>query len=377
MSLEKKDAILFGDGDELPSNHSNNPHMNDLIAGLGRRQVLAGGAALGALAFLGVALPASAAPAEAQVPAAEGLRGLPFKRRNRLPFEAIASGRADTIRVPAGYKATPFIPWGTPISGSYPGFLDDASNSAQDQAEQIGMHHDGMHFFPIDAQFGFGGGHISNHGLLVLNHEYIDAPLLHTNGPTVVDGKRTVADEVRKEINAHGVSVVEIRRNVRGEWNVVPSQRNRRITAATPMRIAGPARGHELLRTRHSPDGTRTRGTHNNCSNGFTPWGTYLTCEENWVGYFSTQDSELPRELTRYGIRNTSRFGWETLAGDEFERFDATRKGKQAQDDYRNEPNNFGWIVEIDPFDPQSVPVKRTALGRFAHEGLEIGRAHV
>lgn len=370
MSLEKKDAILFGDGDELPSNHSNNPHMNDLIAGLGRRQVLAGGAALGALAFLGVALPASAAPAEAQAPAAEGLRGLPFKRRNRLPFEAIASGRADTIRVPAGYKATPFIPWGTPISGSYPGFLDDASNSAQDQAEQIGMHHDGMHFFPIDAQFGFGGGHISNHGLLVLNHEYIDAPLLHTNGPTVVDGKRTVADEVRKEINAHGVSVVEIRRNVRGEWNVVPSQRNRRITAATPMRIAGPARGHELLRTRHSPDGTRTRGTHNNCSNGFTPWGTYLTCEENWVGYFSTQDSELPRELTRYGIRNTSRFGWETLAGDEFERFDATRKGKQAQDDYRNEPNNFGWIVEIDPFDPQSVPVKRTALGRFAHEGL-------
>ena len=173
--------------------------MNDLIAGLGRRQVLAGGAALGALAFLGVALPASAAPAEAQAPAAEGLRGLPFKRRNRLPFEALASGRADTIRVPAGYKATPFIPWGTPISGSYPGFLDDASNSAQDQAEQIGMHHDGMHFFPIDAQFGFGGGHISNHGLLVLNHEYIDAPLLHTNGPTVVDGKRTVADEVRRK----------------------------------------------------------------------------------------------------------------------------------------------------------------------------------
>ena len=100
--------------------------------------------------------------------------------------------------MPAGCKATPFIPWGTPISGSYPGFLDDASNSAQDQAEQIGMHHDGMHFFPIDAQFGFGGGHISNHGLLVLNHEYIDAPL-HTNGPTVVDGKRTVADEVRKK----------------------------------------------------------------------------------------------------------------------------------------------------------------------------------
>ncbi|WMR33029.1 PhoX family protein, partial [Metapseudomonas otitidis] len=270
--------------------------------------------------------------------------------------------------VPPGYKATAFIPWGTPITGRYPAFADDASNSAQDQAEQTGMHHDGMHFFPIDARHGFGIR--SDHGLLVLNHEYIDAPLLHPNGPTVVNGKRTSAEEVRKEINAHGVSVVEIRRDVRGEWHVVPSPRNRRITAATPMRISGPARGHALMQTRYSPDGTQSRGTQNNCSNGFTPWGTYLTCEENWAGYFATRDADLPRELKRYGLRNTSRFGWETLAGDEFERFDATRKAADAKGDYRNEPNQFGWIVEIDPFDPTSTPVKRTALGRFAHEGL-------
>ncbi|AYF86953.1 MULTISPECIES: PhoX family phosphatase [unclassified Pseudomonas] len=362
MNDYNDNAVLFGNGDEPPSNTTNNPHINDLIGSLNRRQVLIGGATMSALAFLGAAVPGDATAAEPQT------SDFPFKPRSRLPFEAIPTGRADTISVPPGYKATAFIPWGTPITGRYPAFAEDASNSAQDQAEQVGMHHDGMHFFPIDARRG--PGMRSDHGLLVLNHEYIDAPLLHPNGPTVVDGKRTIADEVRKEINAHGVSVVEIRRNVRGEWEVVPSRRNRRITAATPMQISGPARGHNLLKTRYSPQGTATRGTQNNCSNGFTPWGTYLTCEENWAGYFATRDTDLPRELKRYGLRSSSRFGWETLAGDEFERFDATRKTADAKDDYRNEPNHFGWIVEIDPFDPDSTPVKHTALGRFAHEGL-------
>ncbi|MCU9949651.1 PhoX family protein [Pseudomonas sp. PDM13] len=364
MNNEKENAVLFGNGDEVPSNLSNNPHISELIEGVKRREVLAGGAALGALAFLGVSLPGQAEAGQSE---ARGL-GFPFKPRRRLSFEGIPAGRADTITVPPGYKATPFIPWGTPITGRYPAFADDASNSARDQAEQTGMHHDGMHFFPIDTRLGLGLR--SDHGLLVLNHEYIDAPLLHPNGPTVVNGKRTSAEEVRKEINAHGVSVVEIRRDVRGEWTVVPSRRNRRITAATPMQISGPARGNKLLQTRHSPNGTAARGTQNNCSNGFTPWGTYLTCEENWAGYFSTRDTDLPRELKRYGLRNGSRFGWETLPGDEFERFDATRKAADAKGDYRNEPNQFGWIVEIDPFEPDSVPVKRTALGRFAHEGL-------
>lgn len=124
------------------------------------------------------------------------------------------------------------------------------------------------------------------------------------------------------------------------------------------------------MRTRYSPSGTSTRGTLNNCSNGHTPWGTYLTCEENWAGYFASADSELPRELSRYGVRGSGRYGWETVAGDEFERFNATRTAADASGDYRNEPNTFGWIVEIDPFDPTSTPVKHTALGRFAHEGL-------
>lgn len=362
MITENND-ILFGNGDELPSNHSTNPHIQDVIS-LGRRKVLAGGAAMGALAFLGASLPGLAQAAE---PMSRGIKDVPFKRRTRLPFVPVAVTRADTITVPSGYTATTFIPWGTPITGRYPAWLEDASNTAEDQAQQVGMHHDGMHFFPMNAKL---GGRQSDHGLLVLNHEYIDAPLLHRNGPTVVDGKRVNVDEVRKEINAHGVSVVEIRRGPRGEWSVLPTARNRRITGATPMRIEGPARGHALMRTRYSPSGTSARGTLNNCANGFTPWGTYLTCEENWAGYFGTADAELPRELSRYGVRGAGRYGWETVAGDEFERFNATRIAATAQGDYRNEPNTFGWVVEIDPFDPHSTPIKHTALGRFAHEGL-------
>lgn len=357
---DNSDNIMFGNGDELPSNRSANPHIQDVI-NAGRRKVLANGAAVGALAFLG-GLPAIT---NAAAPATD--RGLPFQRRTRLPFGAVSITRADTVTVPSGFSATAFIPWGTPICGSYPAYLEDASNSAEDQAQQTGMHHDGMHFFPMDAKF---KGRKSDHGLLALNHEYIDAPLLHRNGPTVVNGKRVDADEVRKEINAHGVSIVEIRRNARGEWAVLPSARNRRVTGATPMRIEGPARGHDLMKTRYSPSGTSTRGTLNNCANGYTPWGTYLTCEENWAGYFANRDIELPRHLQRYGLRSTSRYGWETIQGDEFQRFDATATAQDPRADYRNEPNTFGWIVEIDPFDPDSTPVKRTALGRFAHEGL-------
>lgn len=353
--------IMFGNGDELPSNRSGNPHIQDVVD-LGRRKIMAGGAAFGALAFLG-GLPSIAAAAE---PAQTG-NEMPFQRRTRLPFGAVSITRADTITVPAGFTAKAFIPWGTPICGSYPTFLEDASNNAEDQAQQTGMHHDGMHFFPMDAR---SRARKSDHGLLALNHEYIDAPLLHRNGPTVVGGKRVDADEVRKEINAHGVSIVEIRRGAQGDWAVLPSARNRRITGATPMRIEGPARGHDLMKTRYSPSGTSTRGTLNNCANGYTPWGTYLTCEENWAGYFASRDAELPRHLDRYGLRSSSRYGWETISGDEFQRFDATTTAEDPRADYRNEPNTFGWIVEIDPFDPDSTPVKHTALGRFAHEGL-------
>ena len=135
------------------------------------------------------------------------------------------------------------------------------------------------------------------------------------------------------------------------------------------------------MRTKYSPDGTRTRGTLNNCAHGVTPWNTSLTCEENWAGYFRNgtqldQKPDLPREHARYGVpTGTSRYGWELAASgaDAFIRFDATSRGASATEDYRNEPNTFGWVVEIDPFNPESVPVKRTHLGRFAHEGVVFG----
>ncbi|TWH76807.1 hypothetical protein LX59_00852 [Azomonas agilis] len=346
---------------EPPANSSNNLHLNDVLA-QSRRQLIKGSAALCALSFMGVSLIPKARAESAETETTPS----PI---TRLPFEAIPISRADSIQLPEGFSGEAFIPWGTPITGRYPSFLEDASNTAQDQAEQTGMHHDGMHFFPIDAQVG--AGKRSDHGLLVVNHEYIDPQLLHPNGPTLSTvGERTNADEVRKEINAHGVSVVEIQRDSRGRWSVLPSTRNRRITGVTPMRIEGPARGHALMQTRYSPSGTTSRGTLNNCASGHTPWGTYLTCEENWAGYFSNQDAEPPREHSRYGIQKTTRYGWETLTGDEFQRFDASQQADSPLKDYRNEPNTFGWVVEIDPFNPDATPIKHTALGRFAHEGI-------
>ena len=187
-------------------------------------------------------------------------------------------------------------------------------------------------------------------------------------------------DEVRKEINAHGVSIVRIRKQANGEWQVVQGVRNRRITAATPMEISGPVRGSDFVRMKYSPDGTRTRGTINNCAHGVTPWNTYPTCEESWAGYFVNriqidQKPELPREHERSGVpTGQGRYNWDEVrgGGDEFERFDATTKAASTVEDFRNEPNGFGWVAEIDRFNPNSTPVERTALGRFAHEGVEF-----
>ena len=149
------------------------------------------------------------------------------------------------------------------------------------------------------------------------------------------------------------------------------------------MEFGGPVRATDFVKTKFSPDGTRTRGTLNNCAHGVTPWNTYMAAEENWAAYFRNGDKaddkpNLPREQSRYSVSaSRTRYGWELAAGsaDEHVRFDVSRKGATAADDYRNEPNGFGWMVEIDPFNPASVPVKRTALGRFAHEGVVFAPA--
>jgi secreted PhoX family phosphatase len=354
--MQNLQIVSGGDGDEPESNPSRNPAFRDRIeARLRRRDVLAGGLSAAVVSIFGGLLSSSAARASRP-------------ESSLLGFKPVPVAAEDRIVVPPGYRVQVLLPWGEAIPGTM---------------LQVGSHHDGLHYFPIDGS--------SQDGLFVMNHEYVEPRLMHasaagkklsSSGFILTDGKRDDA-EVLREINAHGVTIARIRRDADGRWIAVADPRNRRVTGLTPMEIAGPVRGSALVRTKFSPDGTRTRGTLNNCGHGVTPWNTYMAAEENWAAYFRNGDTadgkpSLPREHARYGVSITrGRYGWELAAGgaDEFVRFDVSRKGGDAQQDYRNEPNTFGWIVEIDPFRPDSVPVKRTALGRFAHEGVVFAPA--
>ncbi|WP_439503996.1 PhoX family protein [Methylophaga sp.] len=268
----------------------------------------------------------------------------------------------DEVVVPEGYRAEVFYRWGDPISDG-PAFNMDASNSAADQMQQAGMHHDALQYFPLPK-----GSENNDHGLLVMNHEYLDLDIIHTDGSHKHSPETYTADKVAKEQNAHGVSLIEVRQE-NGEWQIVrPSTYARRLTANTPMQISGPAAGHELMKTRADPEGKNVLGTFNNCANGKTPWGTYLTCEENFHYYFvadpkHSRDAETERRWQRYKL-GFSYYGWQQFDA----RFDLDKEP--------NEANRFGWMVEFDPYNPQSIPVKRTALGRFAHENVahKIGR---
>ncbi|TBV06708.1 PhoX family protein [Phytopseudomonas dryadis] len=353
-------------GDNLDRNPSGNlPMASVLDAYLSRRSVMRGGlgAAIAMIAGTGLTGCFDSGGSSNDSPATEP----PSEPKLALGFESIAGSRTDACVVAAGYSAYVLAPWGTPFNSAGGTWKADGSNSPEEQANSAGMHHDGMHFFPINGS--------SDDGLLAVNYEYIDANALHPNGPTLdASGKRPV-DEVRKEINAHGAGVMRISK-VNGRWQIVDNDPlNRRYTTATLMDIAGPLRGSDHLKTRFSTDGTQTRGTNNNCGNGYTPWGTYLTCEENWPGIF-VNTGTLPADQQRIGISTTrGNYRWETAAGDaseiddEFARFNVTPTGASATDDYRNEASTYGYIVEIDPYTANSRAVKRTALGRFRHEG--------
>lgn len=374
--------------EEVGCNPTCNTSFDAVLTGfLSRRNVLRGGVASATTLLLGGALAGCdddpslpEAPPPPPPPASAGTL--------QLNFDAVPHSLADALVIPAGHTARVLYALGDPLSAALPAYRNDGSEPGASFAFRAGDHHDGMAYFGLSAS-GQRDDQSSTRALIAINHENITQPYLHAAGPTPAPRP---ADEALKEILAHGVAVFEVRKEAQG-WQVVADSRfNRRITPQTWMQIAGPAAGHPSLRTLNSASGTISRGTINNCASGPSPWGTYLTCEENWAGYFyrpaATDNvargpgSKAVQSLTRYGVSSSSgSFAWRTAnAADPadwtFRRWDATQSGVSADgsDDFRNEPNTFGYVVEIDPYDPSAMPVKRTALGRMGHENASYGR---
>jgi secreted PhoX family phosphatase len=285
-------------------------------------------------------------------------------------FESIPSSTADGTAVATGYTATPFLKWGDPLFTDSPEF-DFTTQTAAGQAKQFGYNCDWIAFLPLPQ-----GSDTSDHGLLVVNHEYTNPELMFP-GYLVPNPEYTPESEdipeflpqtskeiIDVELEAHGLSVVEVQRDASGQWRVVTdSTYNRRVTATTPMTVSGPAAGADLLKTTDDPDGTSVSGTMNNCAGGVTPWGTVVSGEENFQQYFANlaalaEDDPVFVHHSRYGVtEEASERLWETV----YDRFDVSKEP--------NEPFRYGWGIEFDPYDPASTPKKRTALGRNKHEG--------
>lgn len=361
---------------------NNNPSQNLPFAvileqRLSRRSVLRGAGLIGATTLPGFGLVACGGSSSG------GLRGA-----IRLTFGAVAKNTDNNVSIPAGYSARVLYAVGDPINEIVSEYANDGTDGDFDQ--RAGDEHDGMFYFGLSDD-GLPDPGRNDRALLVMNHENLEDTELHADGPTAAadNGGARPQAEVDKEMNAHGVSVIEIVDGGNGFQVNRASTFNRRITLFTEMDIRGPLRGNAALTTAFGQSGTVARGTVNNCANGYTPWGTYLTCEENWFTYFTRGDDEDEREdkentlFARYGLGANSAGDsyreWNTVSGGVYERFDITAapsgflNPSSPDEDYRNEPNSFGYIVEIDPFDPASRPQKRTALGRFGHEGCWIG----
>lgn len=267
---------------------------------------------------------------------------------SRFAFKPIPIATDATVHVPEGYAWKPLAKWGQPLFSGVPD-LDHATGGDLAHADKVfGENTDGMESFVVDGR-----------QLIAVNHEYVNPEI---NLPKNPEGKPASVDDVRKLQSLQGVTVMEIAEGADGWAIVLDSPYNRRIHNNTPMVLDGPAAGHDLVKTEADPTGTKVLGTLNNCGSGRTPWGTYLTCEENFNGYFGSTDAnlKLPADFKRYGIAAEGGYAYETYDP----RFDVSKNP--------NEPHRFGYVVEIDPADPASTPVKHTALGRFKHENAEM-----
>jgi uncharacterized protein len=339
----------YEESENAGTNLSDNPTLGDVIATrFARRDILRGALAVTAITATVSPLVLALTQDAAAQPATSGNTTPSFN------FKEIAAGSDAYHHVAEGYDADVLIRWGDKVLPGAADF-DPLNQSAATQARQFGYNNDYLGYIPLDG---------SRRGLLVVNHEYTNEELMFP-GIGRQDTKATAFAKMTKEladieIMAHGGSVLEIARGADGKWAVVPNSKYvRRITGETEMAISGPAAGHDRMKTPSDPTGRRVRGMLNNCAGATTPWGTWLTCEENVNGYFwgkLTDDHAEARNFKRMGIPSNW-YNW----GAYYDRFDVTKEP--------NEANRFGWVVEIDPMDPTSTPKKRTAMGRFKHEG--------
>ena len=365
--------------DDVDHNPSGNIDFQAVLdARLTRRSVLRGGVGTAATAVLGgwglSACGGGGDDAGAPAPI------------TALSFAAVAKSTADRVTVPAGYTATTIYALGDPLTATTAAYKNDGTDT--DFANRAGDHHDGMEYFGLNADGSARDASGSERGLLAMNHEAtsgidVRSYYLHANGGSVNPRPKGEAD---KEIAVHGLSVVEVRRTA-GAWGYVQaSGYNRRVTPLTPVMLSGPAAGNALMKTKYSTSGLSTRGTINNCGTGYTPWGTFLSGEENWAGYFTRSATDNAARgdrsvvsLNRYGRSQgaASRHGWETAGTeDQYARFIIGKLGTSTDgsDDYRNELNGFGYIVEMDAYDKTAAVKKRTGLGRFAHESAAFSK---
>ncbi len=327
------DAPSFDDFDEIHHPRPNGCDFDRVVESAISRRGFLSVVAMGTAGFL-------ASTAMPRVARASG---------DRFGFGQIAATGADTITIPDGFSWEPVVNWGDPLWSDAPEFDWIVRGTAAQQEKAFGDNNDGMSIFSI-------GGRT----VLVINQEYTNRDIANATRESKLP---ETDDDVLKGMLAHGVTVVELAQSD-GKWSVVQdSPVNRRITPQTEMELTGPAAGHDALKTAADPTGTKTLGTWNNCANGQTPWGTYLACEENFNGYFRSSDEniEISVDKKRYGVGPKDwGYGWAQID----ERFDISK--------HPNECNRAGYVVEIDPSDPNSTPKKHTALGRFKHENADV-----
>ena len=335
MSTTRTDEISFDEFDEIQNPRPATTDFQKIVdTVLSRRNFLGRSVKFGAAAFV------------MGTTSLSGIAGCSFRPDD---FHEVQANSNDTVTVPEGYSWQVVSMWGDPLWSNGLPFDQQTRGTAATQELAVGDNTDGMSIFESDGKL-----------ILVANNEYVNRAIIYGNRESK---KPETPDDVRKGMAGHGITIAEITEK-KGNWSIVKdSPYNRRITANTPTEITGPARGHDMMKTAADPQGVRALGTWNNCGNGRTPWGTYLTCEENFNGYFSSSDEsyEPSAEMKRYGIGNKDwGYAWATVD----DRFDISKNP--------NEANRFGYVVEFDPLDPKSPLKRRTALGRFKHENAEL-----